>query len=202
MARKVCGVFMPSLAVVALFLALGACGGESTTSNADAGDGAQAGGTPDSEATVETLLAVGLLFDLPPGWISEPTSTVTRSAQAEIPGAEGPGELSVSHFGVNGGGGVEPNLERWSQQLQHVPDHPPQRETFQVGDFTVTWIDVQGVTRGTPEEEVPAAPTHRLFGAVVEGEGGPWYFRVGGPHSTLTAERDGFVALLRSVRAE
>jgi hypothetical protein len=45
-----------------------------------------------------------------------------------------------------------------------------------------------------------AVPDARLLGAVVEGPGGPWFFKATGPDSTLGPQRDAFLAMLKSVR--
>ncbi len=42
-------------------------------------------------------------------------------------------------------------------------------------------------------------PGFRLLGAVVEGEGGPWFFKLTGPEATLASEREAFFGLLRGV---
>jgi hypothetical protein len=51
---------------------------------------------------------------------------------------------------------------------------------------------------GGPAE---AQPNSRLLGAVVEGPGGPWFFKATGPSATLGAQRDAFLAMLESLRA-
>jgi hypothetical protein len=40
----------------------------------------------------------------------------------------------------------------------------------------------------------------RLIGAVVEGPGGPWYFKLTGPDATVTAQKEAFLAMLRAVK--
>jgi hypothetical protein len=45
-------------------------------------------------------------------------------------------------------------------------------------------------------------PGFRLLGAVVEGPGGPWFFKATGPDATLGPQKDAFVAMLKSVRAK
>jgi hypothetical protein len=42
----------------------------------------------------------------------------------------------------------------------------------------------------------------RLFGAVVEGPGGPWFFKATGPEATMAPAREAFVAMLKSVRGK
>jgi hypothetical protein len=43
-------------------------------------------------------------------------------------------------------------------------------------------------------------PGSKLVGAVVEGPGGPWFFKVTGPRSTVAAAEPAFENMLRSVR--
>ena len=43
-------------------------------------------------------------------------------------------------------------------------------------------------------------PGYRLMGAVVEGESGPYFFKLTGPAQTIARERDAFLALLASCR--
>jgi len=46
-----------------------------------------------------------------------------------------------------------------------------------------------------------AKPGYRLLAAAIEGEGGPWFFRVVGPDATVKAAKPAFDALLESVEA-
>lgn len=151
-------------------------------------------------ATGTAITVPGGTFTLPEGWVAETPSSRMRLAQARIPGPAGPGELTVFYFGPGGGGGLEANLQRWIGQVE--PDAEPTRESFTLGTWKVTWVEAVGTlkpsTMGTgPTEPQPGS---RLFGAVVEGEGGPWFFKATGPAATLDAERDAFLALLKSGR--
>jgi hypothetical protein len=141
-------------------------------------------------------------FDLPQSWQSQPPSSSMRVAQATIPGAGGPGELAVFFFGPGGGGGVEANIQRWIDQMESPGQPTP--ETFEANGFKVTWIDVQGTLKPSTMGSGPATPqpNSRLLGAVVEGPGGPWFFKATGPEATLGPQRDAFVAMLKSVRAK
>jgi hypothetical protein len=122
-----------------------------------------------------------------------------RLAQAVIPGEAGPADFVVFHFGVGGGGGTEANVERWVGQMEGAGE--PQREEFEVGGYHVTWIELEGTllpsTMGTgPSEPQPGS---RLIGAVVEGEGGPWFVKVTGPGGTVEEARDEVRAVLESI---
>jgi len=140
-------------------------------------------------------------YDLPAAWTRvQPTSSM-RLDQAAIPGEGGNGELAVFFFGAGGGGGVEANLQRWSDQMDSSSG--PARESFDVGDYRVTWIDVTGTLQPSSMGMGPSdpQPNSRMFAAVVEGSGGPWFFKATGPASTMDAAREEFVTMLRSVRA-
>jgi hypothetical protein len=143
-------------------------------------------------------------FSIPASWQNEQPANNMRVAQAIIPGPGGPGSLVVFYFGPGGGGGVEANIQRWIDQMDVAAGSNPTPETFEANGYRVTWIDVGGTlkpsTMGTgPTTEQPGS---RLLGAVVEGPGGPWFFKVTGPDSTVSAERDNFLTMLRSVRTK
>lgn len=150
-------------------------------------------------ATGNKILAPGASFDLPAGWTSEAPSSSMRLAQATAPGSQGPASLAVFYFGAGGGGGVEANLERWIGQMDLEPGKTPERDTYTVGNFRVTWVlalgTLKGGTMGGPAE---ATPNSALLGAVVEGEQGPWFFKMTGPSKTITEQREAFQGMLRS----
>lgn len=219
---------MPSLAFAAVLVLLAACGGadappETTSGPAtpdeapvappvaagagedlapvtsrDAGaseDGATLGGTE--------IVAPGAVFTLPAHWTTEQPSSSMRLAQAAIPGDAGEATLTVFHFGPGGGGGVDANLQRWVGQMEIAPGTEPTRDLITYGNFTVHWIEVEGTIQPSTMGVGPTEPQpdSRLLGAVIEGPGGPWFFKATGPSATLAAERDAFHALLMSARA-
>lgn len=145
-----------------------------------------------------------IAYDIPAGWQAEPPANEMRIGQATIPGAGGPGNLVVFYFGPGGGGGVADNIQRWIDQMEPEAGSNPQPETFEANGFRVTWIDVSGTLKPSMMGTGPATPQpdSRLLGAVVEGPGGPWFFKATGPAATLTAERDNFLGMLRSVRTK
>jgi hypothetical protein len=127
-----------------------------------------------------------------------------RIAQARIPGNAGSGELAVFHFGAGQGGGVDANIDRWVQQMEVPPNESPKRDSFRVGDFAVSWVEVGGTLKAGSMGMGPqtAQSNYRLLGAVVEGPQGPWFFKATGPDETLRTERAAFLAMLRTVRAK
>ena len=141
-------------------------------------------------------------FELPAGWRREQPSSGMRLAQAVVPGESGPGELAVFHFGAGQGGGVESNFERWLGQVEQAKGAVPERGDFAVNGFKASWIDARGTLLPSNMGSGPTTPQpgFRLLGAVVEGEGGPLFFKVTGPEATLAKEREAFFGLLRGVR--
>ena len=141
-------------------------------------------------------------FDLPKSWDKQSPSSSMRLAQAAIPGPGGPGDFAVFFFGPGGGGSVDANISRWVGQME-TTDHP-KPETFEAGGMKVTWVDVKGTLK--PGQMGMSSPTAvsdaRLYGAVVEGPGGPWFFKATGPDKTLAPQRDAFVTMLKSVRTK
>jgi hypothetical protein len=215
-----------TLILPVLLLGLCACGDRNATSEAPAGEPApqaaapEAGATPQSPAAGQTAAppvsghsgiidptpnsqqatAGSIDFDLPPTWQSQPPSSDMRLAQAKVPGPGGLGDLAVFYFGPGGGGPVDANIARWVGQMEGGGKPTP--ETFVVNGYKVTWVDVKGTLKpsqmgmGSPT----AVPNARLFGAVVEGPGGPWFFKAQGPDATMAPQRDAFVAMLKGVR--
>ena len=189
------------LTIPVLLLPLAACDRGEERPPTDAPQAAPAPmssrGEPAGQAQEGTLQ-----FAIPANWEQQPPANQMRIAQATIPGAGGAGDFVVFFFGPGGGGGVEANIQRWIDQMEPAPGSNPQPETFEANGYRVTWIDVAGTLKPSNMGTGPAIaqPGSRLYGAVVEGPGGPWFFKATGPDATLTAERDNFLEMLRSVR--
>lgn len=180
-------------------------GCEQKTSEADAepAPAAASSTAPAPGGTAQS--AAGLNFELPAGWQAEVPSSSMRIAQATIPGTDGPGQLSVFFFGTGGGGGVDANLQRWISQMDLAEGSaPPEAQILEREGLKITMIDLSGTLKASRIGTFPQTdmPGYRMMGAVVEGEGGPWFFRAVGPEGTLAAERDGFIAMLEGARPE
>ncbi len=187
---------------------------ESTEPQAQGQDGASQGGDTsgmapvtsrsaavDSDPSAETIQAPGAIFTMPSDWVQQTPSSSMRLAQAEVPGPAGNGTLTVFFFGPGGGGPIDDNLNRWVGQMELAAGSEPSRETFEVGAYKVTWTQVHGTLKsGTMGGPAEAQPDYSLLGAVVEGNQGPWFFKIIGPGATLDAQKEAFLNMLRSVR--
>lgn len=158
-----------------------------------------------SDTVADTQPAAGaaagsIEMDLPKSWEKQAPASNMRIAQASIPGPGGPGEFAVFFFGPGRGGSVDANIERWVGQVE-TSDHP-KPETFEAGGMKVTWVDAKGTLKASQMGPAPSPSMNdaRLYGAVVEGPGGPWFFKATGPDKTLAPQRDAFVTMLKSVR--
>jgi hypothetical protein len=141
----------------------------------------------------------GIDFELPAGWERQTPGSSMRLAQATIPGPGGAGEFAVFYFGAGQGGSVEDNLRRWADQMG---GGSPKRESFESHGLKVTWIDLAGTLQPVPMGMGPKTPqpNSRLLAAVVEGPGGPWFFKATGPEKTLGPARADFVRMLKGAR--
>jgi hypothetical protein len=164
--------------------------------------------------------AAGLSFAVPQDWVSSPPSTNMRAAQFTIPteaGGDAP-ELVVSFFGEGKGGDVASNIQRWIGMVGG-PDGKPatdqaKRETRKVGPFTVSMVTADGsydafigmgMTSGMAGGMAGAhgggaKSDYRLWGAVVEGPGGPWFFKATGPRAVLEKAAPALKSLVASLK--
>jgi hypothetical protein len=157
---------------------------------------------PGSDGAGTPLDVKGLHVELPPGWTSVPPTSSMRVAQVMIEGPGGPAELAVFHFGAGQGGDVEANIQRWMAQIAPQAGTTPRREVFESNGLRITWLDAEGTLQGSTTGMGPATPQPgwRLLGAVVEGEGGPWFFKATGPDLTLAGQRLAFRGMLQRAR--
>lgn len=150
-------------------------------------------------------------YKAPEGWQEHPPSRAFRAAEFTIPRAEGDaedGQLIVYYFGPGQGGGIEDNLARWRSMFstadgQPVADDAASHENFEANGLAVTTIDVQGRyadMMSRPNQSGPTTEHYRLLGAIVETPDGNWFFKGVGPANTMSANRDGFMEMLKAIR--
>jgi hypothetical protein len=147
----------------------------------------------------EVIDAAGLKLTIPTGWKAETPTSSMRAAQVVVPGAGGEGQLTVFHFGAGGGGGVDANIDRWLSQVVLDPGTQPKREVIEAPPLEIHLVEATGTATASRVGSFPAQdePGWSLLGAVIEAEGGPWYFRLVGPKDTLAGQRDAFLKMLR-----
>jgi hypothetical protein len=168
--------------------------------------------TTASRASAEPVRTqdAGLRFTHPGEWVRVPAPSDMRAAQFRVPKVGGDtedAEAVLFFFGPGKGGGTQDNLERWYGQMTQ-PDGKASKDAGvviikTVKNLKVTALDLPGTYKGMPAPGAPATAKsgYRLLAAAIEGEGGPWFFRIVGPDATVKAAKPAFDALLESVEA-
>lgn len=165
----------------------------------------------ESPLLLTPVSVAGLVFQVPEVWIYEAPSSSMRVAQYRIPRMDGDNvdsEMAVFHFG-GGGGSVQANMDRWMGQFTAV-DGGPVSDDAQISErdgngVRITLADVSGTynrSQGPMMTEVESHPGYRMIAAVVEGQGGPWFFKLTGPQNTVGRSQESFSSLLDSLRLD
>lgn len=185
-----------------------------TDDRAPRGDAAAAGpasrdalpsGHPPPEAAGDLRLA----WEVPRDWIVEQPDSRMRVGQYRVPGAAGDGRCVVFYFGPGEGGDPSANARRWAGQFEQ-PDGSSSLDRMQVTLLDSTAIPVRiveltgtydgGMARN--DEPARSQPGFMLLGAIAEGPGAPWFFKLTGPEATVRPQREAFVRMLESIRLE
>ncbi|HXX68071.1 MAG TPA: hypothetical protein VEK07_12845 [Polyangiaceae bacterium] len=135
-----------------------------------------------------------ITWDVPAGWKTLPNPNAMRVATYR-PTADS--ELLV----VRAGGSTDANIRRWIAQF----DEPERirRVRKLVHGLQVETLEASGTyTGGAMMQSAPAQPRPRwtLLGAVVEGTGSHYFFKLVGPTGEVEATHSSFDALIDSIR--
>jgi hypothetical protein len=154
--------------------------------------------------------AARLRFSVPAAWTRVPAPSDFRAAQMRIPRAgedKDDGSLVLYHFGEGKGGSVQENLERWYGQFTQ-PDGRPSKDAAvitmkTVNKLRITAVDLSGTYQGMGMggAKEAAKPGYRMLAAIVEGQGGPWFWKAIGPEATIAGAKNGFDAMLTSLES-
>ncbi len=160
-------------------------------------------------ATAGREAAGGLAWEGKAPLVRRPPKTSMRAAEYGLEG-EPQVELGVFYFGVDQGGSIDANITRWLGQFQQ-PDgsdtaSKAKRESETFNTVPVTTIEVTGSFAGgmaMPGAPAPGAIADAmLLGAIASGPQGPVFFKLTGPRAAVERARDGFRALLESLRVD
>lgn len=144
-------------------------------------------------AAAEPTEAPAMRFMAPAGWKAQPASGM-REASFLVSGPAGStADVSVISFPGTGGGDLA-NINRWRNQLKLAPVAASelagqvQTLTTPAGQFVVA--DLAGTTDKGAE---------RILGAWLRRQERVWFFKIMGPTDLVEAQRDAFIAFLKSV---
>lgn len=140
-----------------------------------------------------------ITLKVPASWKQQPPANKLRLAQFVIPAAEGddlPTELVISSF-PGGGGGVEANLKRWSEQFSSegrkvtiTSGKSPQGE-YVLHDVSGTYLFSPGGPFAGGKKEARA--NHRSISVILTvKDKGNYFLRMTGPEKAVKAAADSF----------
>lgn len=141
-----------------------------------------------------------LAFDLPQGWTELP-ATANRMANFRIGGEEG-AECYLSLLGGDGGGLVA-NVNRWRQQLSLEPlDEAAVEALPRVSLFQrqAVLLECSGTWKGMDGSRSDA--DWGLIGLLLVNPQASAFLKMTGPGAVVTAEKERFLALSRTMRFE
>ena len=136
-------------------------------------------------------------WQVPADWKSQQASGMRYASYAASDPSGGTVDISVVNFGGTGGDELA-NVNRWRGQVKLPPigaDELPD----QVGKLTTDAGDFSMVDLSSPSSDA-ATPAIRLLGAWLQREGKVWFFKAMGPTALVGAQKDNFLAFLKSVK--
>jgi len=181
-----------------------------TDKTADAFEANSAADTTADGAAPAAATAEGLAWDVPGAFKPVVPSSAMRIAQYELLATEQgvrSAELSLFFFGAGIGGKPSANVDRWIEQFRQ-PDGSDPRQKAVVDSFTVAsglrvmTVQLSGIYEPQSMDDKPTfdLPGYALYGAVIEGKGGPWFFKAVGPEAVVAHHREALRRLFCEVR--
>lgn len=139
---------------------------------------------------------------VPKGWSPRHPSSTMRLA--EFTAAADGAEVIVYFFGPGQGGPVDANLARWKSQFSNpaggavseTVTHDKAAFPLTVAEYRGTYA--RGIGAGSSAEA--ARPNHVLVAVVAETPKGVLFFQLFGPAAAVDAQRDAYVAFVRSLK--
>jgi hypothetical protein len=168
------------------------------------GGGGSTSGQPDASGKID----VGTVaFEVPAKWSAQAPKSAMRRAQLTAPGSAGAAELIVYFFGPQGAGTLQENLDRWIGQFSNsdgsaVSD--AKQTSSKVSGMDITRLEVAGQYAGgmSPTgQQQPGQANQRMIAAIVNSQGGPYYFKFLGPSATVAENAVAFDGLISSIVA-
>jgi len=185
----------------------GAASGNGSSQNNDNGsmEAGTRGGRMAAPKLADPVTIEGLEVRVPANWTSETPDGSMRKAQYAIAGSGGEGTAVLYFFGTDQGGSTQDNIDRWIAQFED-PEGGNLKEKAQVGTvsnhgLTSTHVYVEGTMKPAPRMGV--AEAHEgwaMLGGVVEGPGGPWFWKATGPEATIAEAKATFEYMLSELR--
>lgn len=148
----------------------------------------------------------GFTMEIPAAWVSQQVPNPMRAAQFEWPAKDGEDKplLIVFYFGPGSGGGVQASIDRWRGQFVETGEPAAgTTDSFSTDSAKITVLDKSGTYKDQPQmmsPEFTAREGYRMLAAAVEIDGGPVFFKAVGPEKSVAAQKEAFLAAIRTLR--
>jgi hypothetical protein len=147
-----------------------------------------------ANTAVPTADGHDLTWTAPASWEVKPSSAMRRGSYAINGSAGAVADMSITAFPGDVGGDLA-NVNRWRGQIQlpQIDAATLSRTSTQVAghDVMLTMVEMANPNMATPQ---------RVLAALVTFEGSTWFFKMLGPDALVAAEKDNFIALLKTVK--
>ena len=156
--------------------------------------------------SILSLPLLRLTVPVPTRWVSQEPANAMRLAQFQVPGESRhqDAEVIFFYFGQGEGGSVEDNIARWQSQFSSADGNPvtPIVQHLAVSGMPVTTVELAGSYARGMGMVVPGepAPDQMLLVAIVETPRGNLTIQLHGPRSTVAANREDFLTMVRGIR--
>jgi hypothetical protein len=145
----------------------------------------------------------GLTFTRPANWEWVPVNSTMRKAQLKVPGtkADESAEITFFHFGPQGGGDVQSNVQRWVSQFKG-PEDATKIETKDIAGSKVTLVSTEGTytSGGMFGGATTTHDNYGLLGAIIENPEGNIFIKMTGPAALVKESHDKFLEFLASAK--
>jgi len=165
--------------------------------------------SPAQEAKATELKVGSFTFKVAAPWVAKAEPRAMSKGGFTLPAKEGaaPVEADFYHFGVGGGGGIEPNLKRWQSQFTPGADGKPpamEREEITVGGQKALMVSLKGTFLSGPAmspNKVPL-PNYAMLGAILQSAEGDVFIKITGPEAATLATRDQVKEMVKAAFAK
>lgn len=152
---------------------------------------------------------VGIAFNIPDGWTRTKPKSTMRIAELHPPRVDGDksdSTLAVSFLG--GGGDFESNVARWLGQVTAADGGAVDRDQakiseIKVGNATLKILEVEGTIDDINPMTMQIAgkiKDGKFIVAMLQANGGAYFFKLTGSKKTVDAGRTAFDGLLQSIK--
>ena len=136
---------------------------------------------------------------------TQPRSRIVEH-EFQVKAGEGEDAKTARLTMMPAGGNVQANIKRWHGQFTGGDPEDQKTEELKLGDWVVHLVDVSGTFSermgGGPFAggKVVERPDYAMIGAIlVHPEGRKYFVKMTGPASVVTANREAFVKMIKSI---